>query len=110
TAILGGLAGTWSDRSAAHGAEPPGDGSSRADGSGGEPRKTGMVRPEVRATGQGTSRREPSGHPDGHPACRPLRISRFFFDTGMRRVCNACTGEPGEAPDNEVDAHLGNLG
>jgi hypothetical protein len=28
----------------------------------------------------------------------------------MRRVCNACSGEPVEVPDNEVNAHLGNPG
>jgi Domain of unknown function (DUF4440) len=28
----------------------------------------------------------------------------------MPRVSNACSGEPGEVPDNEVNAHLGNPG
>ena len=69
-----------------------------------------MVRREVRETGRGTSRRGPSGRPDGHPACRPLRSRRFSLDTGMRPVSNACSGEPGEVPDNEVNAHLGNPG
>ena len=33
-----------------------------------------------------------------------------FLDTGMRPVSNACSREPGEVPDNEVNAHLGNPG
>ena len=41
-----------------------------------------MVCREVRETGRGTSRRGPSGRPDGHPACRPLRISPFFLGHG----------------------------
>jgi hypothetical protein len=69
-----------------------------------------MVRREVRATGRGTSRRGPSGRSDGHPACRPPRSRRFSLDTEMRRVSNASSGEPGEVPDNEVNAHLGNPG
>ena len=28
----------------------------------------------------------------------------------MRPVSNACSGEPGEVPDDEVNAHLGNPG
>jgi hypothetical protein len=66
-----------------------------------------MVRHEVRATGRGTSRRGLSGRPIGHPACRPLRISPISFDTGTRRASNPCSGEPGEVPDNEVNADLG---
>jgi hypothetical protein len=69
-----------------------------------------MVCREVRGAGRGTSRRGPSGHWDGHPACRPLRSRRPSFDTGMRRECNASSGEPDEIPDNEVNAHLGNPG
>ena len=69
-----------------------------------------MVRREVRETGRGTSRRGPSGRPDGHPARRPLRSRRVFLDTGMRPLSNACSGEPGEYPDSEVNAHLGNPG
>ena len=65
-----------------------------------------MVRREVRMTGQGTSRRGPSGH----PARRPLRSRRFSLDTGLRPVSDACSGEPREVPDNEVNAHLGNPG
>ena len=42
--------------------------------------------------------------------CRPLQSRRFFLDKGMRPVSNACSGEPGEVPDDEVNAHLGNLG
>ena len=34
----------------------------------------------------------------------------FPLDTGMRRVCKACSGEPGEVPDNEVNAHPGDPG
>lgn len=69
-----------------------------------------MVRRELREAGQGTSRRGPPGRPVGPPAGRPLQIRRFFFDTGMRPVSDACSRAPGEAPDNEVDAHLGNPG
>jgi hypothetical protein len=29
---------------------------------------------------------------------------------GMRRVCNAYSGEPSEVSDGEVNAHLGNPG
>ena len=69
-----------------------------------------MVRHEVRATGRRMSRGEPSGCPIGHPARRLLRISPIPFDTGTRRASNACSGEPGEVPDHEVDACLGNPG
>jgi hypothetical protein len=34
----------------------------------------------------------------------------FSFDTGMRRVSNGSSGDPGEVSDNEVNAHLGNPG
>src|SRR5262249_35330799 len=88
----------------------PGDRSPWAEEFGAEPRRTGMVCREVRETGRRTSRRGPSGHPDGHPACRPRRPRRFFLDTGMRPVSNACPGEPDEVPDNEVNAHPGNPG
>ena len=69
-----------------------------------------MVRHEIRETGRGRNRRRPSGRPDGHPACRPLRIRRFSLDAGMRRVSNASSGEPGEVQDHEVNSHLGNPG
>ena len=69
-----------------------------------------MVRREVRETGRGTSRRGPSVCSDGHPACRPRRSRRFSLDTGMRLVSNASSGEPGEVPGDEVNAHLGNPG
>jgi hypothetical protein len=69
-----------------------------------------MVCREVREAGRRTSRKGPSGHPDGHPACRPCRSRRFFLDAGMRPVSNTCSGEPNEVPDNEVNAHLGNPG
>jgi hypothetical protein len=69
-----------------------------------------MVCCEVGVTGRGTSRRGPSERSDGPPACRPPRSRRFSLDTGMRRVSNASSGEPGEVPDYEVSAHLGNPG
>ena len=69
-----------------------------------------MVRRDVRETGRGTSRRRRSERPVGHPACRPRRFRHFSLDTGMRRVSNACSGEPGEVPDEEVNAQLGNPG
>ena len=67
-----------------------------------------MVCREVREVGRSTSPRGPSGHSDGHPACRPLRPRRFSFDAGMRQVSNACSGEPVEVVDGEVNTHLGN--
>ena len=69
-----------------------------------------MVCREVRVTSRGRSRRGPSGRPDGHPACPPHRSRRFSLDTGMRRVSNASSGDPGEVPDEEINAHLGNPG
>ena len=69
-----------------------------------------MVCRKVRETSRGTSRRGPSGQPVGHPACRPRRFRRFFLDTGMRPVSNACSGTPGGVPDDEINAHLGNPG
>ena len=66
-----------------------------------------MVCHAVMVTGRGTSRR---GASDGYPACRPLRSRRFSLDTGIQLVSNACLGKPGEVPDNEVNAHLGNPG
>jgi hypothetical protein len=47
---------------------------------------------------------------DAYPACRPPRSCRFFLDTVMRRGSNASSGGPGEVPDNQVNAHLGNPG
>jgi predicted DNA-binding protein (UPF0251 family) len=35
------------------------------------------------------------------------RISPNSFDTGTRRASNPGSGEPGEVPDNEVNADLG---
>jgi hypothetical protein len=32
----------------------------------------------------------------------------FSLDTGMRLVSNSSSAEPGMAPDNEVNTHLGN--
>jgi hypothetical protein len=69
-----------------------------------------MGRHEVRATGRGI-RRGTSVWSDGYPACRPLRSSPIFFlDSGMPPMPNACSGEPGEVPDDEVNAHLRNPG
>jgi hypothetical protein len=51
-----------------------------------------------------------SGLPVGRPAWRPLRIRHFSLDAGMPRVSNARSGEPGEIPDEEVNADLGNPG
>jgi hypothetical protein len=69
-----------------------------------------MVCREVRETGRGTSRTGPSGRLFRHLACRPPQSRRFVLDTGMRPVPNASSGEPGEVPDDEVNAHLGNPG
>ncbi len=69
-----------------------------------------MVCRKVRATGRGTSRTGPSGRRFRHLACRLPRSRRFSLDPGMRPVSNACSGEPGEVPDDEVNAHLGNPG
>jgi hypothetical protein len=86
----------------------PGDGSLWADGGGVESRRTGMVRPEAKATGRETSRRGPSGRPIGHPAGRQLRSRRFFLDMGTRPESPACSAGPGVVPDNEVNPHPGN--
>src|SRR5207244_379833 len=37
-------------------------------------------------------------------------IAPFFLDTGPRSASPMFSGEPGEVPENEVDAHLGNPG
>src|SRR5262245_34417311 len=77
----------------------------RADQWGVEPRRAGMVCREVMVIGQGTSRRNPPARPVGYPACRPLRICHFSLDSGMQPVSNLFSGEPGEVPDNEINAH-----
>jgi hypothetical protein len=41
------------------------------------------------------------------PVAPSLRSRRFFLDPGMRPVYPACSGELGEVPDNEDNAHLG---
>src|SRR5262249_40561716 len=55
--------------------------SSLADESGVEPRKTGMVRREVRETGRGMSRADPAGRLIRFQACRPPQTRRFSLDT-----------------------------
>ena len=69
-----------------------------------------MVRREVRETGRGTSRTGPSGRLFRHPAFRPPESRRYCLDTGMRPVSNACSGGTVEGLENEVNAHLRNIG
>ncbi len=69
-----------------------------------------MVRREVRETGRGTSRGGRRGVRSGIRLADRSESRRFSLDTGMRPVSNACSGEPGEVPDDEVNAHLGNPG
>jgi hypothetical protein len=69
----------------------------------GRPRPTASQAKEVSPDGEWFgSRLSPSR--DG------LEKGRFFLDMGMRWVSNACSGEPGEVPSDEVNAHLGNPG
>ena len=42
-----------------------------------------------------------------HPACLPPSSRRLSLDTGMRPPLTVCSGEPGEVPDDAVNAHLG---
>ena len=67
-----------------------------------------MVCRAVRKTGRGTRRRGPPVCLDGYPACLPLRSYSFSLDIGMRPVFNGCSVQPGEAPDGEVNVHVGN--
>jgi hypothetical protein len=69
-----------------------------------------MVCHEVMVIGRGKSRRCPRARPVGYPACRPLRIFHFSLDSGMRPMSHVFSGEPGEVPESEVNAHLGNPG
>ena len=69
-----------------------------------------MVCREARETGRGTSRTGPPGRRFRHLARWLPRSRRFSLDLGMRPVSNACSGEPGEVPNDEVNAHLGNPG
>jgi len=56
--------------------------------------------------GQATSAtRRPAG--TGCSSRKAPEPIRFFLDTGMRPVSNACSGELGEVPHNKVNAHLG---
>ena len=68
-----------------------------------------LVCPEVMVTGRGRSRR---GRRNVRSDIRlaAAQSHRFFLDTGIRRVSNACSGEPGDVPDDQVIAHLGNPG
>ena len=43
------------------------------------------------------------------PAGRPV-FSDHPLDTGTRPQSNTYSGEPGEVPNDEVNAHLGNPG
>jgi hypothetical protein len=42
--------------------------------------------------------------------CRSPRSRDFSLEMGMRRVSNACSGEPGAIPDEAVNAQLENPG
>jgi hypothetical protein len=67
-----------------------------------------MVRGEQREPCRERVARARRGVRPGIRLCRPLQSRRFYLDEGMRPVYNACSGEPGEVPDDEVNAHLGN--
>jgi hypothetical protein len=75
-----------------------------------EPRRVGMVRREVGGLAKGRAEGGRRGARTGIRLCRSPRSHRFSLDMGMRRVSNACSGEPGEVPDEEVNAQLGNPG
>ena len=66
-----------------------------------------MVCREVRETGRGTSRRGPSGRRTGIRLAGRSDLAVFPWTRECGAVSNACSGEPGEVPDNEVNAHLG---
>jgi hypothetical protein len=51
-----------------------------------------------------TAQPDPKGKPAHHDP------ASFSLDMGMRRVCNARSGGPGEIPDEEVNAQLENPG
>ena len=83
----------------------------RAGGSDVEPRRTGMVRREVRGDVEDRAVRGRSRSSMGHRVRRTPRILPTYpLDTGIRPESNTCSGGPGEVPDGEVNAHLGNPG
>ena len=69
-----------------------------------------MVRREVRGDVEDRAVRGPSGRSDRASGPPTAPDSPFSLDTGMRPASNASSAEPGEVPDNEVNAHLGNPG
>src|SRR3954452_6236870 len=81
-----------------------------ADENGVELRRVGMIRRVVKVTGRGTSRRGPRGARTGRRLAHRSASRQFFLDTGNRPESNACSGEPGEVPEDEVNAHLGDPG
>ena len=70
-------------------------------------RRTGLVRREGRGDVEDRAGRGPSRRSIGHPA-RPGRpeFSGYPLDTGSRPASNPCLGDPGDAADGEVGAHL----
>ena len=67
----------------------------------------------VEGRGNGSEGRAEGGRRDARTGLHLADRSesrRFSLDTGMRPVSNACSGGVGEAPDDEVNAHLGNPG
>ena len=69
-----------------------------------------MVRRELRKPVKNRVVGGPSGRPIGHPARRPPISPAYPLDSGIRPESNASSGDPGEVPDDEVNAHLGNPG
>ena len=69
-----------------------------------------MVCREVGALAKGRAEWGRRGARTGIYLCRSPRSRRFSLDLGIRRMSNACSGEPGEVPDEEVNAQLGNPG
>jgi hypothetical protein len=85
----------------------PGDRSARADESGVESRRVGMIRREVRGAGRGTSRGGRRGVKSGIQLVDCSESRRFSFDAGKRSLSNASSGEPGAVPNNEVRHSFG---
>jgi hypothetical protein len=69
-----------------------------------------MVRRELRRPVKNRVVGRPSGRPIGHPARRPPISPAYPLDSGIRPESNASSGDSGEVPDDEVNAHLGNPG